>query len=130
MGRMYSHHATSDTTLTTTTETVVATISDVTTAKPGERVNLRGWAQVTTGGSTTALTLRIRKGTTISGTLIGEATVEQVEAAAGSTEAHDISVDDSPGEVAYQSYVLTVQQTAAAANGSCVQASLVGEIIN
>ncbi len=129
MGRLYSNSVTADTTIVTTTEVVAATISDVTTPGPGCKVIFRGFAQVTTGTNTTGVTLRIRKGTTISGTLIGEANIEQIEAVAGSTEGHEIATEDSPGEVAYQSYVLTVQQTAASANGAVVQASLQAEIL-
>lgn len=120
----YDVQVTADTTLTTTTETVVATLSGVNTPGPGYIVKLQGEAKVTTGGSTTALTLRIRRGTTITDPLVGEATAVQIEAAAGSTEDHDIMATDAPGEVASQSYVLTVQQTAAAANGSCLNANL------
>lgn len=120
-----THHinSTADVTLVTTAETVVATLSGVNTG--GKRdVALRGWAQVTTGVGTTALTPRIRRGTTVGGTLIGEANPEQVEAAAGSTEESSTEVTDAGVELGGASYVLTIQQTAATGNGTALQASL------
>ncbi len=124
MGQTYGVTATADTTITTTTETVVATLTGVTTPRPGSKILLTGMCQVTTGGSTTALTPRIRRGTTITDTLVGEANAQQVQAAAGSTETVTIDTEDSPGEIHNQTYVLTVQATAAAANASALQATL------
>lgn len=127
---VFSSGVTADVTITTTTEQVVATVTGVTTPRPGCKVVLRGWAQVTTGTNTTALTPRIRRGTTITDPLIGEANPEQVEAAAGSTEAVEIAVEDLPGELASASYVLTVQQTAASANGASIQAEITAEVVS
>lgn len=118
-----------DTTVVTTTETVVATVSGISTPRPGCKVILHGWGEITTGGSTTALTARIRRGTDATGTLIGEGNAEQVEAAAGSTEGFDIATEETPGELASASYVLTIQQTGAAANGSVLMAELEAEVI-
>lgn len=129
MGQKLSTLVTTDTPLVTTAETVVATLSGVSTPRPGIKVVISGWCQVTTGTATTALTPRIRRGTAITDTLVGEANADQVQAAAGSTENADIMVEDSPGEVAGQSYVLTIQQTAATGNGSCIQASLTADVV-
>lgn len=116
-------HSTTDVTLTTTSETVVATLNGVSTG--GRRdIHLRGWAQVTTGAATTALTARIRRGTTVGGTLIGEVAAEQVAAAAGSTEEVEAEAVDAGVELGGASYVLTVQQTAATGNGTALQASI------
>lgn len=123
MGRRYSTQSTSDTTIVTTTETILATV--VVPSVPGNnrRVQLTGMAQITTGGSTTALTFRWRRGTAITDPVVGEGNPEQVEAAAGSTEGHSFMAEDTPGDVANQSYVFTVQQTGAAANGSALFAA-------
>lgn len=122
--RRYSTQVTADTTLTTTSETVVATLSGITTSQAGQTIALRGQATITTGGSTTAITLRVRRDS-VSGTVVGEAIADQIEAAAGSTETHDIYAEDTTrGEGSGFTYVLTAQQTAAAANGSALQASL------
>jgi len=114
-----------DVPLVTTAETVVATLTGVSTPGPGYSVRLHGEAKVTTGTTTTAITLRVRRGSAITDPLVDEATAVQLEAAIGSTEDHDIMAqDDAPGELASQTYVLTVQQTAATANGSAVNAYL------
>lgn len=128
MGRRVSTYNTVDTTLVTTAETVVATLSTVSTNKPGQTVNLRGVFTLTTGTNTTALTIRVRADS-LTGSIIGEAPVDAVEAAAGSVETHDIYVEDpAPGEVQNKTYVLTVAQTGASANGTVSSASLVAEI--
>lgn len=124
----YDVQVTSDTTVVTTAETIVATLPGVSTAGPNQTVRLQGELRITTGTNTTGLTLAIRRGSTVAGPVVGEATVVQVEAAAGSTEDHDIQVTDIPGDVASQPYVLTVTQAAASANGSVLNANLRAEV--
>lgn len=119
----YDSGVTTDTPITTTTEQVVATISGIVTGRK-EDIRLTGNMQVTTGGSTTALTPRIRRGTGITGTVVGEGNPLQVATAAGGTEELTLSCVDTARDVSGESYVFTVQQTGAAANGSCLQASL------
>lgn len=115
---------TTDVPLVTTAETVVATLGGVSTSGPGRRVSLTGEFQITTGTNTTGLTIRIRRDS-LTGALVGEANPVQVEAAAGSTEDHDIEVTDTPTlEIFNANYVLTVQQVAASANGSVLRAYL------
>lgn len=114
----YSAQLATDTTLVTTTETIVATVPGVNTPRPGCKVQLFAFAQVTTGTNTTGVIYRWRRGTTITDTVVGESNTEQIEAAAGSTEGHTVAVEDTPGEVAGQTYVFTVQLVAASANGS------------
>lgn len=109
-----------DATVTTTTEKIVAQIDNVSVPRPGAKVRLFGSIVITTGTNTTALTPRWRRGTTITDTVVGESNARQVAAAAGSTEELAHSVEDTPGEIAKQSYVLTVQQTAASADGTVV----------
>lgn len=115
--------STTDVTLTTTTETVVATISGVNTPRR-TTVTIKGWAQLTSGTGTTAVTPRIRRGTTISGTLVDEANAITIGAAAGTTEEYEITAQDENIDLAGGSYVLTLQQTGASGNGTAVQASL------
>jgi hypothetical protein len=102
---------------------VVCTLSGINTPRK-TTVTVAGWAQITTGAATTALTARIRRGTDVTGTLIDEANPVQVEAAAGSTEDVEITVEDEGVDLANATYVLTVQQTAATGNGTCVQAAM------
>lgn len=114
---------TADTALVTVAETVVATLSGVSTGR-AVNVQVRGWAQLTTGTNTTAVVPRIRRGTTISGTLIGEANPVTIGAAAGTTEDFEVDVVDTGADLAGASYVLTLQQVGATANGSCLQATV------
>lgn len=127
-GRRYTTAVTANTNVVTTTETVAATV--VVPSVPGNnrRIQLTGFAQVTTGGSTTSLTFRIRRGTAITDPVVGEANAENVEAAAGSNEGHTIVAEDTPGDVANQSYVLTVQQTGAAADGTVLAAQIWADV--
>lgn len=121
--RTFRSDATADTSLVTTAETVIATLAGVTTKYGSESVRLRGWAQITAGTATTAITLRIRR-SSVTGTLVGEANPIQGGVAAASTSGLDIATTDTPGDVAGQTYVLTAQQTAATGNGTALQASL------
>jgi hypothetical protein len=128
--QVYNSEVSTDVPLVTTTETVVATLANLSTPNAGAKVILTGKAQVTTGTATTGLTPRIRRGVDITGTVVNEANVEQVEAVAGSTEGVDTMCEDTPGEVAGQSYVLTVQQAAATANGASLSADLSAQVIS
>lgn len=107
------------------TETVVATLPGVPQYFDAATILLEGWAQITTGGSTTAVTASIRRGTAITDTLLGEANPITIYAATGSTEERSITVVDTPGAGGPYSYVLTLTQVAGAANGNCLQAALI-----
>lgn len=122
MARKYSAQVTTNTTVTTTTETVVATLSGLSTRDPGEVVTVTGTVQFTVGTGGTAVTPRIRRGSTASGTVVGEG--NPVSATAADTVSVTIQADDVPGEVAGQSYVLTVTQTAATGDGSALFAAV------
>lgn len=120
----YNVDVAADTTLVTTAETVVATLSGVAMQRGGQTVRLQGDVVITTGASTTALVLRIREDS-LTGTIVDEAETDTLAAAAGSSEDHSIVALHSPAsEVTGKTYVLTVSQTAASANGSVTHASL------
>lgn len=122
---VYDTPVTADVTITTTTETVAGTVTVAAVPGPGARIKLSGLAQVTAGTGTTALTLRWRRGSDATGTLIGEGDPIQGGVAAGSTSNLTLDTTDTPsGELANQPYVLTVQQTGASGNGTIVQSSL------
>lgn len=124
MGMEYSSQPTGDTTLVTTAETVVATVSGVSMQRPGQTVRCKGDYQITLGTGTTGLVTRVRRGG-LTGSLVGEGNTEQISSAAGSTEEHGTYVEEGPtGEIAGATYVLTVQQVAATANGTVLQAGL------
>lgn len=108
-------------TLTTTAETVVCTLVPISTSGPSTQVILEGAAQITAGTSTTGVQLRVRRGG-LTGTQVG-ATSQTAGDARTQLQA-SIQVDDFPGDVANQVYVLTAQQVAATGNGTSVSANL------
>ena len=69
--RRQSSYSEVDVTLTTTAETVVATLTGVSTNQAGQQLALRGTYNITTGASTTALVTRIRRDS-LTGTVVGE----------------------------------------------------------
>lgn len=111
---------TTDVTLTTTSETSVVASGPASVPRQSANVCVLAWAQLTTGTNTTAVTPRIRRGTTTSGTLVNEANAEQVKAAAGSTEPLFAAFCEDRADVATVDYNFTLQQTAASANGSAL----------
>ena len=122
--RVYSNQNASDVTLVTTTETIIATVSGVSTYKPGEKLLIAASATITNGTNTTALTFRVRRDS-ITGTVVNNADPVQIETAAGSTEDHELVCEDNlSGEIANATYVLTVQQTGASANGTSLNADM------
>lgn len=106
--------------VTTTTETVILTLPAVSTNGAQDTVALQGSVDITTGAGSTFVTVRVRRGTGITGAVVGAQ--DPITATAGSTQNIGFDVADNPGEVAGQAYVVTVQQTAATANGSVLHA--------
>lgn len=126
--RRFSSYQETDTSLVTTAETVVATLAGVSTNQPGQSVGLRGTYNITLGATTSALVTRIRRDG-IAGAVVGEVQTEQIFSAAGSTEDHEIYREDAgAGEFSGRTYVVTVSQTAATANGTVNNASLECEV--
>jgi hypothetical protein len=116
---------TADVTLTTTTEAVIVSSGPVTLPREVANVCVIGWAQLTTGTNTTAVTPAIRRGTTITGTLVGEANAETIMAAAGSTEPKFYMACEERSGVATVDYSFTLKQTGASANGSALSGSII-----
>lgn len=124
MTQRYNVNVPGDTTLTTTDEVVVATLPGVSVARPGSSIRLHGEFTVQSGAGTTGYTIRVRRNSLV-GPVVDEPQTPGAEVAAGGVEDHDIVVTDvNPGELANATYVLTVSQTAAAANGTVTHASL------
>jgi hypothetical protein len=116
--RQFQAQNNSTQTVTTTTETVVLTLPSISTANAGETVEISGAVDFTAGTAATFVTPRVRRGTGITGTVVGDA--DPITVTAGATSQVTFSVADNPGEVAGQPYVLTLQQTAATGNGSAL----------
>lgn len=112
-------------TITTTTETVICTLSGVTSRGQGFPVNLSGFAQFAVNAATTATLLRVRLGS-VTGGIVGSVT-GQYAATAGTATFDQLQVattDNPTGEYAGQVYVLTIQATAAGANWNVTAATL------
>lgn len=105
----------------TTAETIVAQVQ-VSTDRPGVGVTLEGEVDITTGASTTAVTVQIRRGATTAGPVVGTADVPAEGAAV--RVVIPVQEQDQPGEVASQVYSLTVTQAAATGNGTVNLATL------
>lgn len=125
----YSIDQAANVTVTTTSETVAATLSGIATDRPGVTIDLAGDVDITTGGSTTALVLRFREDS-LTGTLIDEADTDNLYAAAGSPESHDIQATFTPtGTLSNKTIVLTIQQTGAVADGTVGHAHIVAHVL-
>lgn len=102
----------------TTTETVVATLGpfNENQVAPAQGISFDGNINITSGTGTTALVMRVRSGTTTAGTLIGVAQTQSTTA--GQTVNVPIAELDPTLIQANAQYVVTIQQTAASANGT------------
>ena len=109
-------------TVTTTSETVVATLSGLSVSGPNLSITAEGNVALTAGASTTSVQLRLRRGTTTGGTLVGQIYQQPCTASAATIVSGQWL--DSPGEVANQSYVITVQQVGATGNATVNEANL------
>lgn len=123
----FSAHNTTNTTITTTAETVVATLTGVSTGRAMD-VRLQGWVQYNTAANATGVTARIRRGSTVSGTLVGEANAITIQAVAGSAEELSIEVTDPAMDASGLTYVLTLEVAGATANPSAMQATLTATV--
>ena len=122
--------STTNITVTTTTEQVAISSGRVPIPTATCRAVVRAWCQLTLGTATTTVTPRIRRGTAITDPVVGEANPEQIKTAAGSTEPYMIQVEESLQDRESVEYSFTVQQAAATANGTVLQAHIEVEILN
>ena len=110
-------------TVVTTTELAVATL-EIPTVAPGQTVELSGSLSLTTGTATTAVSTQIRRGSDITGTVVGTSGAVTIVNTAGGTNQYQCDTQDQPGDVEGQQYTLTVTQTGATGNGSAAHAHL------
>lgn len=115
---------TTNVTLTTTTETSLVASGPATAPRQTVNVCVVAWAQLTTGAATTTVTPRIRRGTTTSGTLVGEANAVTIGAAAGSTEQYLAMVCENRVDVVTVDYNFTLTQAGATGDGTAVQGGI------
>lgn len=106
--------------LVTTAETTIATTDSVPIdfGITGEGVRVAGVLNVTTGTAATAITVRVRSGVGTGGTLIGVAATHTLPPASSPANiAYEVLDTGSVASVLNVQYTVTVQQTAATANG-------------
>lgn len=115
---VYAKQDGTNVTLTTTTETVVAHLSGVTTPRGGLPVVINAVCQLLVGTGATGLTPRIRRGKDATGTLVSEGNQQAVTGAAGSVESVSLMAVDNPPDMANGDYVLTIGQVGATGNGT------------
>lgn len=112
------HANASGITLVTTAETVVATSPQIYADANNGRVKIYGHVNITEGAGGTAYVVRVRRGNSISGALVGVAETDTL--AAASSETAPFSVEDAGwlNAAGGNQYCVTVQQTAATGNGT------------
>lgn len=109
----------------TTAETVAATLSGV-SAPSGDNVDIEGYVDITTGTGTTLVQVKIERGAAAGGAQVGPTVAANVTA--GNRIVLPINVTDVlGGDVAGQSYVITIQQANATANGT-INSAFIGAL--
>ena len=97
-------------------ETVVLTTGGIDTTPNQSRVLITGIIAITPGTAATAVVVKVRRGSATTGTEVG--TVTSQTGAGGAPRVIPYHVEDAPGEVAGEQYVVTVTETGATANGT------------
>lgn len=106
-------------TLTTTTENIIVSSAQINTPRDEAVVFVLCFGQLTTGTMTTGVIPRIRRGTSVSGTLVSEENTITVGAAAGSTEQFFITATEQRAATNIQ-YSCTLDQVAADGDGAAI----------
>lgn len=102
--------------ITTTNETVIATLAGLDSRQAGGPILLLGYAQFAVNASTTGVTLRVRQDSLTGSLVQAAAAVAMTAATATFDQLNVLALDQPTGEYAGKTYVLTIQATAAAAN--------------
>jgi hypothetical protein len=109
-------------TVVTTAETVLATSNLLSLPFPTAKCLIQGIVKITLSANVTAVTVRVRRGTTTSGTLVGTAQAQTGGVTASAlTCIPFMALDENLTQGAVQ-YVVTVECTGASANGSATEA--------
>lgn len=110
--------------ITTNTETAIATLAGINSRGVGVPIKLLGTAAFAVSALTTAVTLRIRPDS-ITGTALATVTVEGGTAGDIADATGVIAAEDTfSGEYCNKSYLLTIQSANAGANWNVLNASL------
>ena len=113
-----------DVTVTTTTEQVAITTPILRIKRNSAIVMIAAWCQLLLGTGTTGVIPAIRRGTAITDTLVtGQDIIAIQSAVATNAQYHMVVFDQLTAEQNVQ-YSFTVDQQAASANGTVVQAGI------
>ena len=115
---------TTDVTLVTTAETVIVSAPPIAVVRQSMFALVIGWAQLLIGTSVTAVTPRIRRGPAITSPLISDDIAEEIKTAAADIEPFFMMAGEQLSNVADVEYSFTLEQAAAAANGTVSQAAI------
>jgi hypothetical protein len=116
--RVYSNLVAAGGGLTGTTEGVIATSPAVSTQGAGAKVRLLFSGTIVPGSTQTSVTFKVERGTVAGGTQVGTSQVPVV--ASGNQIGFSVYVEDIPGDVDGQQYVLTGTQAGGAGNATTV----------
>lgn len=119
-----ANFTTANVTLTTTTENVCVTTPLMRVNRNSAIVMIVAWANLTTGAATTTVTPRIRRGTAITSTLITEANVVTIGAAAGSNEQFQMVAFEQLTSEQVLQYSFTLEQASATGNGTVLSSGI------
>lgn len=119
--------ATTNVTVTGTTETTVVATEKISPDRPGRRVLLVALFTHTTGASVDGLTAILYRGADENGTQVSEAT-EVAVAAAAIVQGHVTAIDTLP-DVGEAQWALSLTQASATGNGSLLDATLIAIIL-
>lgn len=120
-----SHNfSTTDVILTTTTERIIIAAPAIAVTRQTVFAMILAWGQMVIGTDTTHVTPRIRRGTLITDTLIGEANAEEIKTAVADREPFFIMVGEELSATASVEYLFSLQQTLGSANGTVTQAAI------
>lgn len=105
-------------TVTTTTETLVATGFPLSLPTGNGKAAIRGWLDLTVGAGTTAITITIYRGNAIGGTVVGTRNPEAGDFSPGNTAHFEAEFIDLLSNLGQTSYCMSVIQTGATGNGT------------
>lgn len=111
-------------TIPTTTETTVITTPPISVVRQTVFAMVIAHAQLSTGAGTTDVAKTIRRGSTTSDPLVGEANAEPVTVAAENTQQLMTMIGEELADLAEVRYQLSLTQTGATGNGTVLQASI------
>jgi hypothetical protein len=99
-----------------TAETVVLTTDPIIVPSYQRKVTIQGYLNITPGTSAVSCVIKVRRGTTTSGTQVGS--TETALTIATDNISIPFLVSDQPGDSAGVQYVVTVAEGSAGANGT------------